>query len=100
VESGADDGAVLCEAAEGARSTRPGVDIPETSEPREISGSVVAEWLDESGLILSAADIVLAIRRHRYATRGRAVEYLHVDIEVDLGLITDGQGQVNGVDHV
>lgn len=58
MESGADDGAVVCEAADGARSALPGVDIPETSELKERSGRVVAEWVDESGRRLSAADIV------------------------------------------
>lgn len=43
---GAEDGAVVWDAAEGARMTRPGVDMAETNEPREMSGRVVTEWLE------------------------------------------------------
>lgn len=60
VESGAEDGAVVWDDTEGTLWFLPGVEMPDTSEPRERSGSVMADCEEESARALSAADMMLA----------------------------------------
>lgn len=59
VESGAEDSAVVWDDTEGTLRFLPGVEMPDTSEPRERSGSVMADCDDESARAFSAADMIL-----------------------------------------
>jgi hypothetical protein len=61
VESGAEEGAVVWDDTEGTLWFLPGVEIPDTNEPRERSGSVMADCEDESARALSAADMMLKV---------------------------------------
>ena len=61
MESGAEDSAVVWDDMEGTLLFLPGVEMPDTSEPRERSGSVMADCEDESARALSAADMMLTV---------------------------------------
>lgn len=58
MDSGAEDGAVVGDDTEGTRVCLPGVEMPDTKEPRERSGRVIAECEDESARALSAPDMI------------------------------------------
>lgn len=57
MDNGAEESAVVWDDTEGTLWFLPGVEIPDTSEPRERSGSVMADCEDESARALSAADM-------------------------------------------